>query len=663
MKYRKNSVISLLSAIVLLAGALFGGTAFGGEPGTAGPGFGMPSAAGAAAIPEYEWQKKAAFPDWKGYTDDTLAMNSMLSFQGWHGQGAIWLSVSEEVKSFALYVNGVPFDTSGITAGAWKVDISGAAADGINTVQVSNILPLGLKEAVTVYIPYPAVAESHGSLEGIRPETLRLISDIIESDIAHGFSGAQLAIVKNGRMVYEKAWGYTSRYDPEGAIREDSTAVDTDTLFDLASVTKMFSVNYAIQKLVTDGLLDINQTIVSILGEGFAEQTLDIVYAGAENPPDYETQKAWKRAMTVRNLLCHQAGFPADPHYFHPDYDMSLLANGEPGSNLCYAVTREDTRDAVFKTPLFYEPGSRTVYSDVDYMLLTFVVEQITGRRLDEYMKETFYIPLGLNHITYLPTENGFAPGDCAATELNGNTRDRHISFPGIRTDTLQGQVHDEKAWYCMEGVSGHAGLFANASDLAVLASVMLTGGYDGYRFFSRDVLDLFTAPKAIDFSQWGLGWWREGDDRRVWYFGTQSASSTVGHQGWTGTLAMIDPSRNLVVVYLTNKINSPVTDPDTSLDRFDGQYFTASTLGFVPQILSVGMDTETDRSGQLLDLAADMAAESLKLIPEGSDRNHPSVRNAGSRIDVLRKWASAAGNDGMLQFAGLMESMLPAKP
>ncbi len=663
MRYRKNRVISLLSALVLLGSVLLSGAAFGEGAETAGPGPGLLSAAGAAAVPENQWQKTAAFPDWKGYTDDTLAMNSMLSFRCWHGQGTLWLSVSEEVESFSLYVNGVPCDTSGIAAGAWSVDISGVSADGVNTVQVSNILPLGLKDAVTVYIPYPVVEESLGSLEGIRPETLQLVSDIIESDVGYGFSGAQLAIVKNGRLVYENAWGQVNRYEPEGGIREAGTAVGTDTLYDLASVTKMFSVNYAVQKLVTDGQLDIDQPVSSILGDGFAQQTLDIVYAGEENPPDHETQKAWKQAMTVRDVLRHQAGFPADPHYFNPDYDMSLLADGEPGSNLCYAVTREDTLGAIFKTPLVYEPGAKTVYSDVDYMLLTYVVEHITGKRLDEYMKETFYAPLGLDHMTYLPLENGFDPEDCAATELNGNTRDNHISFPGIRTGTLQGQVHDEKAWYCMGGVSGHAGLFSSASDLAVLASVMLTGGYGRYRFFSRDVLDQFTAPKSIDFSQWGLGWWREGDDKRVWYFGTQSASGTIGHQGWTGTLVMIDPSRNLVMVYLTNKINSPVTDPDTNLNRFDGNHFTASTLGFVPQILSVGMDTETDISGQLLDLAADMAAESLKLVPEVTDGTHPYVRNARSRIDVLRKWASAAGNEDYLQFADMLVSMLPAEP
>ena len=612
------------------------------------------------SIPEWGWQKQATFPDWKGCTDDTLAMNSMLSFQCWHGQGMLWLNVSDAVEAFTLYVNGHRLDTNGMKGGAWRVDLSGLSVDGVNTLQLSNLLPMGLEGAVEVCVPYPEVLDADEGLEGIRPEALQLVSDIIQSDIDHGFSSAQLAVVKDGRLVVNRAWGTVNAYAPDGAPRTDSTAVTTDTLYDLASVTKMFTVNYAVQKLVTDGALDIDAPIVDILGEDFAEATLDFAYAEAEEAPDHETQRAWKRGLTVRDLLCHQAGFPASPHYNNPDYDMAAQAAGAPGSNRCYAFDRQATLEAICKTPLLYRPGTRTVYSDVDYMLLTFAVEAVTGQRLDAFMKENFYAPLGLDHITFLPLENGFAADDCAATELNGNTRDGHVAFEGIRTETVQGEVQDERAWYCMEGVSGHAGLFANAADLAKLAGVMLTGGYGGHRFFSRNVMDLFTAPKAFDYGQWGLGWWREGDDQRVWYFGTQSAPNTVGHQGWTGTLVMIDPSRDLVIAYLTNKINSRITD-ESNLNGFDGSCYTASTLGFVPQLLSIGMDGEADVSGQLLDLAADMAMESMKLIPEGAAPEHPNARNARSRIEVFEAWAEAAGSADHAALADALEAMLPA--
>ena len=595
------------------------------------------------ALPEAQWQKVASFPDWKNYTDDTLAMNSMFSFRGYHGQGCLCLSVAEGVEGFNLYVNDAKLDTAALTPGYWRVDLSEFAVDGINTLQLSNILPLGLEHPVTVYIPYPVVLEGTPQEAGIDPLTLQLISDIIESDISHGFTSAQLAVVRNGRLVYENAWGKLNSYAPDGTPLTDGPEATVETLYDLASVTKMFAAEYAVQKLATDGLLDVNAPVVDLLGDAFAEDTLDFAYRGVENPPDLETQKAWKRSLTLRHLLCHEAGFPAGPHYDNPDYDMSAQGVGLPGSNLCYAASREEMLQAIFKTPLLYQPGSQTVYSDVDYMLACFIVEAVTGERLDAYLKQTFWDPMGLERIAFLPLENGFTPDDCAATELNGNTRDGNVSFPGIRTQTLQGEVQDERAWYCMEGVSGHAGLFASASDLARLASVMLTGGYGDHRFFSRNALDLFTAPKSLGYGQWGLGWHRMGDDQRPWYFGTQASSTAIGHQGWTGTLTMIDPARELVVVYLTNTGNSPVTST-ANLNKFDGNWYTASTLGFVPQLLSIGMDSDADITPQLHDLLADMAAESLKLIPDGAAADHPAVKNARSKLDLLKTLPEYAG-------------------
>ena len=598
----------------------------------------------ADALPEAGWQKKAVFPDAWGYTDDTLAMNSMVSFQGYRGQGYMYVEVAENVTGFTLYINGQEYDTSSMPSGLFRVDFANAARDGKNTVQVSNIRPLDAAGAVTVYIPYPVVLQGSIQDAGIRPETLQLISDIIQSDIDHGFSSAQLAIVRNGRLVYENAWGSVNAYEQNGERKTDSPAVTADTLYDLASVTKMFSVNYALQKLVTDGAIDINARVVDILGAGFSEDTLEIHYDGYEFP-GLDIMKKWKAELTIRDILCHQAGFPAGIHYFNRRFNLEKQAATADGDNILFAgydgseETRQNTLNALCKTPLMYEPGTKTVYSDLDYILLCFIVEKVTGQRLDRYMQDNFYGPMGLTHVTYNPLQNGFSKDDCAATELNGNTRDHLASFTGIREYTVQGEVHDELSWYSMGGVSGHAGLFSNASDLAKLASVMLTGGYGENRFFSQNVIDLFTAPKALTHGQWGLGWWREGSDQRPWYFGTQSASDTIGHQGWTGTLVMIDPSRQLVIVYLTNKINSPVTSPDNS-NRFNGNYYTASTLGFVPQLVSIGLDEEGDIMPQLKALLADMVSESAKLMKSDAGRTHPSVLNVISKLEVLRTWA-----------------------
>ena len=605
-----------------------------------------------SGIPDAGWQAVPAFPDWKNYVDDTLAMNNMFSFRFWHGQGRIFLDVADGVEGFLLYLNGEPLDTAGITAGTWSVDISGAARNGVNTLQLSGLRYSGeADKAVTVYIPYPEVLPGDAAEEGIRPETLRLISDLIEADISHGFPSAQLAVVRNGRLVYEHSWGFKNSFLPDGTPVVDGDPVTAETMYDLASVTKMFSAVYAVQRLAEEGRLDVNAPVVSILGDAFAEDTVDLAYKGVENPPDHETQINWKRSLTVRDVLCHEAGFPAAPQYNNPDYDLAAQEKGLPGSNPAYAAGREETLQAIFRTPLLYEPRSRTLYSDVDYMLAAFIIERITGTRLDDYMKETFFDPLGLEHISFTPLEHGFTADQCAATELNGNTRDGRISFPGIRTETIQGEVHDERAYYCMGGISGHAGLFSSATDLAKLASVMLTGGSGEHRFFSRNILDFFTAPKSAAFGQWGLGWWRQGDEQRPWYFGTQAPSGTFGHQGWTGTLAMVDPARELVVIYLTNRINSPILPGDAD-SAFSGNCFTASTLGFVPQLLSVGMDGAGDVSRQLLDLLADMTLESVKRIPKEGSAVPAYEQNTLSKAEVLRRWAQEAGNEEYVKLA-----------
>ena len=563
------------------------------------------------------WQKQAVFPNWRGYIDDTLAMNSMMSFKFWRGQGQVHVKVSEQTHSFRMFVNGRELDTSGMTpGGSYDADISAFTVDGMNTLQVSNIEPLGLKDAVTVSVPYPEILEGRPEDEGIRPEALALISRIISSDVEYGFPSAQLAVIRNGRLVFSQAWGRTNTGNP------DSPNVTTNTLYDLASVSKMLGLNFAVQKLVTDGLLDVDAKVGEIL-------------------PGVGKDKA---QITVRDLLCHRSGLPPEVHYHDKHYDLHAKRHNPKSNNPLFTgmdgspETRAKTLNAILRTPLQYKPRTKTVYSDTGYMLLCFIVEKVAGKPLDEYLRENFWTPLGLTRITYNPLKHGFTSDDCAATELKGNTMTRGylVRYEGLRENMIQGEVHDEKAYHSMAGVSGHAGLFANAETTAKLASLMLTGGYGEQKFFSQNVIDMFTSPQDKDAGIWGIGWWREGTDKRPYYFGTQASSGTIGHQGFTGTLIMVDPSRNLVIAYLTNKLNSPAVMPLSRKRTFAGNWYTASTLGFVAQILGVGMDVEGDVSGQLEALLEDMAYGSVKLLPTGAKGSHPAVRNAESKIDIL---------------------------
>ncbi|MCR5773985.1 MAG: penicillin binding protein PBP4B [Lachnospiraceae bacterium] len=468
--------------------------------------------------------------------------------------------------------------------------------------------------------------------EGIRNECLDLIDEIITNDVAYGFPGAQLAVMRNGRLIYHNSWGYKN-IDPDDPITDD-------TLFDLASVTKMISVNYAIQKLVTDGELDPDAKITEYLGPSFAEDVIDIRYKDGVNT-DLETQKKWKKELAIIDLMMHQGGFPADPKYCNPNVDATTQEYDPDATNVLFSgnsgdeTTKRQTIEAICKTPLLYEPGTKTLYSDVDYMILGLVVEKAAGTDLDTYLKENFCYPLGLKHVTYTPIKNGFKKTDCAATELNGNTRDGYVYYDGIRTYTLQGEVHDEKAWYSMGGISGHAGLFSNACDLARLGNLMLDPvlpGREGSVCFSPEVIDLFTSPSSDDRQNWGLGWWRQGNMERVKYFGSKAGPDTFGHQGWTGTLLMIDPEKQLVIAFLTNKINSPVTDKETDYNKFDGNWYTTATLGFVPEILYTGMDENGDISAELEAIVNKLQSSAEEQVTPDMSPDHPAVKNLESK-------------------------------
>ena len=592
-------------------------------------------------FPDSDWQLDVTFPDWRGDISSTYPINNCVGFYGYSGQGRIYLECDDSVSGFELFVNGKKINTQDVSSGkSYLADISPVTVNGINSIQVSGIE----KGNVRVCIPYPVIIS--GTLEevGIDDGAFELIDRIISADIEKGFSSAQLAVIKDGRLVYENAWGNVRTYD-ENKKTAESTPVTETTLYDLASNTKMYSVNYALQYLLTKGELDLSSRVVDIMGDPFAEDTIKIDYEGYD-AVSLDTNKKWKAELTIRDLLRHQGGFPPGPHYYNDRYDHASQDFDSDKGNVIYVgtdgdeQTREDTWKALCRTPLMYEPGSNTVYSDVDYMILCYCIEKITGKRLDEYLSEVFFDPMELEHIAYNPLENGFSADDCAATELMGNTRDGRLYYSGIRENTLQGEAHDPNAYYCMAGVSGHAGLFSNATDLAKLASVMLTGGYGDKKYFSRDVIDLFTAPKSEAYPNFGLGWWREADHRRDWYFGSITDSGAFGHQGFTGTLSVIDPDNDLVVVLLTNKIHTPMMENDETLGKWYGNFYMTASLGFAPQIIKIGMSEDVDESIWNV-LISDMAADAKRqLDKEGiTDDNHPRMKAYKALLSVMDQY------------------------
>lgn len=516
-----------------------------------------------------EYAFDMTFPLEQDDYDDAILTNSFYEFKGYSGQGTLLLT-TENVQDFQLYINTTPIYTKQyLKNGTYKLEIGHLTKNDRNILQITGIK--GEKAKVTIKIPYPSVNVTKADNKVLAGNMMTLLEDIINEEIKQGSTGVQLVVLKNGKLAYNKSFGYISNYQSDGkpipvAMR---VPVTTNTLFDLASNTKMYSVNYALQKLVFEKKVSIHDPVSKYF-------------------PTFKDEKdaaiKGKDKLTIKELLEHQAGFPADPQYFNENYDKDDgIVNGK---NDLFSQTKEKTIEMILKTPLAYEPGTKTKYSDVDYMLLGLIVEQVTGKDLDTYMKEEFYRPLGLKRITFTPLKHGFGKNDVAATELNGNSRDGAVTFSNNRKGIIQGTVHDEKAHYSMDGVSGHAGLFSNALELAQLAQVMLNeGGYGQHQFWDKTTHDLFVKPKDSNAS-YGLGWRRMGNGIYSWAFSPMSDPATVGHTGWTGTLTVIDPKEQMVIVLLTNKKNSPLLDNKKNPNNFFGDRFLVNRYGMVTTLV-----------------------------------------------------------------------------
>lgn len=438
--------------------------------------------------------------------------------------------------------------------------------EGKNTVDILNVRD-------TVDVKIKSGKEEKGfnnSNNKLDQKVTDLMETLLDEEVKENFSGGQISVIRDNEEIYDYHFGYVNNFEKNGeAIPfEDRVKVDENTLFDLASNTKMYVTNYSLQKLVYEGKINIDDKVSKYFPE-FKD--------------DEKSPIKGKNEMTIRDILRHQAGFPADPQYHNNNYDKD--DGNKNGVNDLFSQDREKTLDMVMRTPLSYEPGSKSVYSDVDYMLLGFIVEKVTGQRLDKYFAENFAKPLNLRYTLFNPLENGFDKNQVAATELNGNTRDGAVDFLNIRKDTIQGEVHDEKAYYSMAGVSGHAGLFSNSRELAKLANIMLNEGrYKNIRFWDKKTQDEFTKASEVNPS-YGLGWRRMADGRYAWAFSNLASSNTIGHTGWTGTLTVIDPLERMTFVLLTNKKNGFVLNNKENPNYFytdasmSGGYGAVSTL------------------------------------------------------------------------------------
>ena len=359
----------------------------------------------------------------------------------------------------------------------------------------------------------PAQALRYGTAAqaGLTPAYVKQIATDVASYLKPSpvhpeYPGAVVLAAHNGVIVSHHAVGFALRYSdakPTELPRNQWIPMRDNTIFDIASMTKLFTSIAAVQ-LIQAGRIGLDTPVVHYI-PAFAAN-------GKSN-------------ITIRNLLTHTSGLPADPD---PD--------------LCHYATDAERWAAVYGVKPFAPPNTTFLYSDMNMMTLGKVIQTVTGETLDRVIAQRITKPLGMSETMYNPPAS--LKPRIAAEEYQ----------PSTGRGIVWGSVHDENA-YCLGGVSGHAGIFSTAHDVAVLAQTLLNGGrYRNTRILSEaSVRSLFTNyNQAYPTHDHGLGF--ELDQRR--YMGALSSPVTAGHTGFTGTSLVIDPLAHSFVILLTNRVH-----------------------------------------------------------------------------------------------------------
>jgi serine-type D-Ala-D-Ala carboxypeptidase len=350
--------------------------------------------------------------------------------------------------------------------------------------------PFDKRSSLTHAVPHPATLPAACDDQERRFATaFAVLEDAIT---ARAFPAASIAVTHQGKLVALRAFG---RFTYDSA----SLAATPDTLFDLASVTKVIATTTMAMILYQRGLLDLEMPVISIVGE-----------SAGEDPRRDE--------VTLRMLLAHSSGLPA--------YEKLFLK----------AHTREELLEAAYATPLVRDPASHVAYSDIGFIILGTALERLADESLDRFCQREIFGSLGMTHTTFNPTP-----------ELRSSippTADDQI----FRHRIIQGEVHDENA-SVLGGVAAHAGSFATARDVATFAHAMLQGGHPILR---PETVAVFTKREASPAgTSRALGWDTPSAPSQS---GRYFSADSYGHLGYTGTSLWIDPQRDLSTTLLTNR-------------------------------------------------------------------------------------------------------------
>jgi CubicO group peptidase (beta-lactamase class C family) len=335
----------------------------------------------------------------------------------------------------------------------------------------------------------------------------------------HAFPGGVLLVGLGGEVVFHQAFGCRS-------LKPESSPMHEDTVFDVASLTKVVVTTTLVMQLVDKGLLDVDRRLSHIF------QTFGIY---------------GKERMTIRHLLTHTSGYPATAPYYK---QIARADRAERAGMMTSRGAVESVYNEFFRAKIDHLPGKVTKYSDIGFILLGNAVEVVSGTSLDKLARQQVFRPLGMANSGYIDLTTLKRRGLQPVTDAIAPTA--QCSWRGRM---LCGEVHDDNAW-AMGGVAAHAGLFTNAIDLHLFASELIRCFKGQSDFISKETLRQFWCRDQTDpQSSWALGWdTPSGSDSAA---GRLMSRHSVGHLGYTGCSLWIDPEAELDVILLTNRIHS----------------------------------------------------------------------------------------------------------
>src|SRR5437870_5373756 len=377
-------------------------------------------------------------------------------------------------------------------------------------IRAAVLLLIGAITAPSLSINLPQTAPATAGLSAER--LARMDSIIRESIEKKELPGAVVLISRHGKIVWRKAYGAR-------AVEPQHEAMTTDTIFDLASLTKVVATTTSIMILIEQGKIRLGDSVVQFIPEMKGEG---------------------RDAITIEQLLTHMTGFA-------PDFDLRDRWTGY-----------DEAIKRLYRESLRSQPGTRFVYSDINYIALGEVVHRVSGLMLDEFARRNIFAPLGMRDTGFRPDARlkaRIAPTEKRRGQMN-YLGDTGADAGPEAEQWLRGQVHDPTS-FRMGGVAGHAGLFSTADDLATFCQMLLNGGvFNGVRILGPMTIATMTRPHAVaaNGSARGLGW--DIATSCSTNKGDLFPLGSFGHTGFTGTSMWIDPASDSFVIFLSNRVH-----------------------------------------------------------------------------------------------------------